>query len=200
MNYIVSFLYLITSNEEETFFLFLGLYKNTDFHLLFQNDLSKLKQFFYIFDRLLIIYTPELNSYFFHNGIGSSFYCSAWFMTLFTNSYQNGDSRLSFILFHIWDDFILNGWWGILKAAIIMFVIYEKKILSLTYDEMLGFLFNDVLKFGFFNEKVYFLYEKIFNQINFPCELFNSLENEYIQGLKVSESFEVMKRSCINEE
>lgn len=187
MNYIISFLYLVTNDERDTFYLFLGLYDNTDFQNIFLNDLAKLKQFFYIFDRLLILYTPELNSYFYHNSIGSSFYCSPWFMTLFTNCYQTVDNRLSYILIKVWDEFVVNGWHAVLKTAIVLFMSYEKLILKLKYEDMLNFLFNEVLRLGFFNNDNYLKFISLWNKINFPKDLLSNLENEYIQGCKMLE-------------
>ena len=64
MNYIATFLLHITETEEEAFYLMLGLFDNTDFREIFLNDLAKLKQFFYVFERLINIYLPELNTYF----------------------------------------------------------------------------------------------------------------------------------------
>ncbi len=194
MNYIVSFVYLITKNEEETFYLFISLYQNTEFGPLFNDDLAKLKQFFYVFDRLLILYTPELNSFFYHNSIGSSFYCSPWFMTLFTNCYQSADNRLSLVLLRIWDEFLLNGWHAMLKTAIVLLMTYEKVILNLNYEEMLNFLFNEVIRSGFFNNSNYSNFDDIWSNILFPCDLLSNLENEYFQGVKILDSTDKMNK------
>ena len=64
MNYIATFLLHITETEDEAFYLMLGLFDITDFREIFLNDLAKLKQFFYVFERLINIYLPELNTYF----------------------------------------------------------------------------------------------------------------------------------------
>ena len=64
MNYIVSFMLQITNNEEDSFYLLLGLFENTDFSSIFIEELTKLKIFFYVFERLLFIYLPEIYYYF----------------------------------------------------------------------------------------------------------------------------------------
>ena len=64
MNYIASFIFQILNNEEESFYFMLSLFENTDFCNIFLDDLNKLKQYFYVFDRLLSLYLPELHSYF----------------------------------------------------------------------------------------------------------------------------------------
>jgi len=110
MNYVAAFIYEITLNkEEESFFILLGLLKFTEFADIFVNDLSRLKQFFYVFERLLHIYFPELFHYFKNNSILSSYFISPWFITLFTSGYQyiSGNPLNPKILLRIWDRFLL---------------------------------------------------------------------------------------------
>jgi len=64
MNYIATFLLHITENEEDAFFIMLGLFENTYFSEFFLNNLAKLKEFFYVFERLINIYLPELSTFF----------------------------------------------------------------------------------------------------------------------------------------
>ena len=185
MNSIVSFIYFLSQDEERTFYIFLSLYENTDFKLIFTEDLLKLKQFFYIFDRLLILYTPEINSYFYHNGLGSSFYCSSWFMTLFTGCFQGTDCRISNTIIRIWDEFIFFGWKSIIKSCILIFMSYEEIILSLKYDDSIPSLFNDIIKQGLLNEEWYTQFSNLWRKVIIPDDLLNNLENEYLQGLKI---------------
>ena len=115
MNYIASFIFQIFNNEEESFYFMLSLFENTDFCNIFLDDLNKLKQYFYVFDRLLSLYLPELHSYFkvlnFNfqlNQIIVSYFCSPWFITLFTNTYQYiGDNSHPKLILRIWDEFFL---------------------------------------------------------------------------------------------
>lgn len=109
MNYIAAFLYQLTANEEETFYLLYGLLESTEYGNIFLHDLTKLKQFFYVFERLIYIYLPELHIYFKNNSISVSYFISPWFITIFTNSYQhiNSNSTYPKILIRIWDQFLL---------------------------------------------------------------------------------------------
>jgi hypothetical protein len=108
MNYIASFLFQISKDEEETFYLMTGLFENTDFSMIFVEELSRLKLFFYIFERLISLYLPELSSYFKSSSIIVNFFCSPWFITLFTNSYQFVNCNdLPIIILRIWDEFIM---------------------------------------------------------------------------------------------
>lgn len=108
MNYIASFLFQLVKNEEETFFLMYGLFENTDFSQIFVDDLIKLKQYFYAFDRLIGLFLPELHYYFKSNSVLVNYFSSSWFITLFTNSIQYLPSRENpKVVLHIWDQFIL---------------------------------------------------------------------------------------------
>jgi len=79
MNYVAAFLfnmlYLKKSekekdeNEEETFYLFLGLFTSTKYGELFKNNLELLKKFYFILERLISIFIPELYSFFQNNNI-----------------------------------------------------------------------------------------------------------------------------------
>ena len=108
MNYIAAFIYQMTNDEEEAFYFLYGILSSTEYGHIFLNDLVKLKQFFYVFERLLFIYLPELHIYFKNNSILVSYFISPWFITLFTNSYQYINSSTSpKILIRIWDDFLM---------------------------------------------------------------------------------------------
>lgn len=64
MNYIASFLLLLVTNEEDAFYFMYSLFDTTDFGAIFLDDLKKLKQYFYVFERLLFLYLPEIYYYF----------------------------------------------------------------------------------------------------------------------------------------
>ncbi len=111
MNYMAAFLLELTANEEEAFFMLIGLLTNTEYGTLFTDNLFKLKQFFYVIDRLIQLYMPELHVYFKNNSIMVSFFSSAWFITIFSSCYQNiPEVNNPKVLLRIWDDFIIvNG-------------------------------------------------------------------------------------------
>ena len=60
MNYIVELLLEIT-NEEKAFYIFLSFFYNTEYNKIFNKDLNKLKNFYYIFNRLISLFEPELH-------------------------------------------------------------------------------------------------------------------------------------------
>jgi hypothetical protein len=107
MNYIASFIINFLENEKEAFYLFYGIIEHTNYSEIFLDDLFKLKQYFYVFDRLMSLQLPELHAYFKSNSIVSNFFASSWFITLFTNSVIHSLSEKPKILLYILDKFFL---------------------------------------------------------------------------------------------
>jgi hypothetical protein len=180
MNYIAAFLLNVIENEEEVFYFFISLLKNTEYGSLFHNDLEKLKKYFYVFERILNVLVPELYEYLKNNNISTSFYVAPWFITLFTCCYQFVKNKENpKIIFRIWDLFIFSGWKNIIKIGISLLKHFEKKLLSLSYEDLLHFLITDIIKSDFFdNENLNSLF---YITINFKIEsgLIESIEKEY---------------------
>lgn len=181
MNFIVYFLQLLTGNdEEETFYLFLSLNRTSEFNDTFHSDFEKLKQFFYSVDRIISLYLPQLNSCLYKNNIGSGTYCSTWFTTLFTYNFKNNDENLNFLTLKIWNDFIIYGFYSIFKTALLLFKYNENNILSLPNDEILSYLFNNLISSGVFSNKNFISSVNLLDEIYLPYELMVSLQNEYV--------------------
>jgi hypothetical protein len=88
MNSIVAFLYELFG-EEDAFYIFLSFFHSTQYILVFDKNLTKLNEFFYVFNRIISLSEPELSSWFKINGVNVNFFATPWFITLFTGSYQN---------------------------------------------------------------------------------------------------------------
>ena len=180
MNYIVAFLLSITENEEDTFYLFLSLLINTDYGSLFSDDLEKLKKFFYVFERLINIFLPELYSYFLDNNINVSYFISPWFITLFTDVYPHVSNLTEpKIILRIWDLFLFNGWNSIIKIGISIIKHFENKLLTLTFETLLRFLINDIIKSDFFENENFDTLTYITLNFKIGAGLITNLENEY---------------------
>lgn len=199
MNYIASFIYQLSMDEQETFYLMLGLFENTDFSLIFVDDLSKLKVFFHIFERLISLYLPELSSFFRSNSVIVNFFCSPWFITLFTNTFQfvsNTQQDQPRLILKIWDEFIMviilyiniqKGWKAIFKVGIVLLNNYQDTLIQLKYEDLLHFLINDLIKSGFFQNSNYEYFTDMMDKIDLKTELINNLENEYNQDKKIKD-------------
>ena len=60
MNYIMGFLFLFFNNEEDTFKFYVNLVEKR-LYSIFSLNYEKLKLHFYLLDRLLEIYCPEIH-------------------------------------------------------------------------------------------------------------------------------------------
>ena len=180
MSYIGSFLIQLTDNEEETFYLMFGIVQNTEFTSIFLSDLQKLKIFFYDFDRLIAIFVPEAYSLLTHNNIKVNYFCTSWFLTMFSNSSLIVEPENSpKIILKIWDEFFLKGWKAFLTTGLIIMKINEEKINHLKPEQILQFLVSDVLKSDFFDEKFFESYLEMSQKFYIKNKLLRNLEAEY---------------------
>jgi len=78
---------------------------------------------------------------------------------------------------------------------------YESSLLQLQYEELLHFLINDVIKFGFFKNSNYDYYLNLSKNLKLPSGLISNLENEFVLEIKVKEIEEKRKeiKKNINE-
>lgn len=180
MNYIAYLLYEICGSEEEAFQIFNSLLTSTPYGDLFLNELLVLNKYFYVFDRLIFIYLPEIYEHLKNNDISSKLFVTPWFITLFCNSYKNNkDMRNPKVLIWILDLFIINGWKSIIKIGICLMKHFETKILSYDSEELLHFLISDVLKDNFFQNENYDNLRNIFDELKIGKSLIQNIEKEY---------------------
>ena len=189
MNFISSFLLQINNyNEEETFYFLLSIIENTEFSVIYTENLNKLKCFFFIFERLIHIYTPEVYFIFISNNINVNYFSPSWFLTLFTNSCSiiNLDKQPE-ILLNIWDFFFLKGWKALLNIGILIIIKFEKKLINSVYEEIIHFLINGVLESEFFDNSFIKEFHKLKEKYKIKKELIESLEKEYLFENKENE-------------
>ena len=186
MNYVASFIIHLMNDEEEIFYFLISLFNNTNYGKLFLNDFSKLKKYFYFFERLLNIYLPEVYLYFINYNINVSFFISSWFITIFTNSYTKKNyGKEPKILMKIWDLLLIKGIKSFLIIGLSMIKYFENKLLSLGFEKLLRFLITDILESEFFINENYDKALKIIMDFKFPKELMDNLEKEYEIKLKI---------------
>ena len=180
MNYIAYFFYEMCGEEEEAFQLFNCLLSSTKYGDLFFNELSRLNKYFYVFDRLIFIYLPEIALHLKNKDLSVRYFVSPWFITLFTNSFKNiKDLNNPKVLIWILDMFIISGWKSIIKIGLCLMKHFEIKILSCDLEELLHFLINDVLKYDFFQNENYDNLRNIYEKLKIENALIENIENEY---------------------
>ena len=185
MQYIVLFL-MELYGEEESFYLFLSLLLNTEYSLLFEQDLQKLKVFFYVFKRILSLFEPELSSFLNINNLQVDLFLPPWFITLFSSAHhflRKIEDNTSIVI-RIIDFFILYGWKSSMSIGCALLHTYEKEIMQLDFERLNKFLLNDILKQDFFLNKNINLLEKSMDEFKISKKLISNIEAEYYQDKK----------------
>ena len=118
----------------------MGLFKYTDSKSIFVKDLSKLRLFFNIFDVILKLYIPTLESYFIENKVAANYYLSAWFIALFTSLVKEGKKLEAFL--KIFDLFIIDGWKAIFNISMDILRKNEEILLTLKNEGLFHYLTN----------------------------------------------------------
>jgi len=179
LHMLTNFLHQILGNEKETFYLLMGIIKNTEVTKIFLKDLNELKILFKIFEKLINIFIPEIYTFFKLNNLKVEFFCAPWFVTLFSNSSQKVDNKnLPLIVLKILDNFFIKGWKIIINVGLILLKINEEKIFRLNYENILQFLINNILKTEFFENSFVDKFDDMIHEFKIPKKLIKDLELE----------------------
>jgi hypothetical protein len=84
----------------------------------FTDNFSNLQMNFYLVDKLNELFIPDLWQHFKEERLLPVFYCSSWFITLFTNSLQY--TERSYIVEDILDFYFAEGIKGLLKCIVVI--------------------------------------------------------------------------------
>ena len=183
MNFICQFLLDATKNEEITFDIFSAILGKTNYGNLIIDEFSLMKKYFYVFERLINLYLPELSILLKQNNVLPSYYISPWFITLFTHSFVENQIK---VLLRIFDLFILDGWIAIIKIGLMLLKHYQKVLMEMNFEELLNFLINDLKeKYDFFNNNNYEKFMELYQDIKIPKGLVSNIENEYELEMKI---------------
>ena len=177
MNFICQFLLEVTKDEEKAFDIFSAILCKTKYGNLITDEFSLMKKYFYVFERLINLYLPELSILLKQNNVLPSYYISPWFITLFTHSFIGNQTKL---LLKIFDLFVLDGWIAIIKIGLMLLKHYQKVLMEMNFEELLNFLINDLKeKYDFFNNNNYEKFMELYQDVKIPKGLVSNIENEY---------------------
>ena len=144
MNFIAGFLLMVLHDEETAFKALIQLVDRFSMAQLFNSDLPMLKLFFYQLDRLVSIFEPELHSHFKDEMINSSYFASAWFITIFTNCIKNPprdeetqEIKVNENIMQLWDYFLVSGWKAILKMGLFVLKDGSEELLMRSFEDIL---------------------------------------------------------------
>ena len=83
---------------------------------------------------------PDLANHFSNEGITSSYFAAAWFITLFTNQLNQNTDENSVVnegLLMLWDYFLVSGWKAILKLSLYVISSDHEALMQMSFDEIL---------------------------------------------------------------
>ena len=188
MNYIIAYLLELTKNEEDSFYIMLGLL-NSNFKTLFENDLNKLTIFFYVLEKLIYLKIPEIYEYFKLNKIETNYFSSAYFITLFTNIYPNTNFNINLALINIFDNFIFYGWKNVFSCLLAV-LYYNKNIIieKKNSEDIITYLISEMNKSDIFkNENIdifcnlsekFKISKKLYEELNEEKQLESKIEDD----------------------
>ena len=178
MSCIGQFLLDITNGDDEySFHIFSAIINKTNYSKLFSNNFDYMKKYFYVFERLINIYLPELDIILRKHNVSPSFYITPWFITLFTHNYSSNHNK---VLIRIFDTFVLDGWTCIIRIGLLLLKYYQNYIFDLKFEEILQFLINEInKKYDFFNNSNYNKFIELYHEMKIPKGLVSNIENEY---------------------
>ena len=146
INYVSTFLYEMTHNEEDCVLILSGLFYSTEYSEIFSKNMEKMQKYLYVLERLINLYLPKIQYHLKENRLELNFFANPIFISLFTNIYLSlPDNDFSFLL-EIWDDFILNGWKTIFTDILAILKQNEKKILSLSGQKLIKYLSDGITR------------------------------------------------------
>ena len=184
MSFIGQFLLVITKyDEERSFDVFSALITKANYGNLMIDNFEQMKKYFYVFERLINIYLPDLDIILKKNNVSASYYITPWFITLFTNSFCINHTKL---LLRIFDMFVLDGWICIIRIGLLLLKHYQSFLIEMKFEEILQFLINELKeKYDFFNNSNYDKFIELYHEMKIPKGLVINIENEYELNKKV---------------
>jgi len=86
MNYIAGLLLMVFQDPEIAFYCLINIVGRFGIAALFDQEFPRLKQYFYILDRLIGLKDQALQDHFKEENITTTLFASAWFITMYTNT------------------------------------------------------------------------------------------------------------------
>jgi len=88
---------------------------------------------------MLCLTHPTLYTQFDQEDVTSSYYASAWFITVFTNSLQRNVSaqepyEVNESLLQLWDYFLVGGWKAITKAGLYLMQLQRTELEDKSFE------------------------------------------------------------------
>lgn len=177
LNYVAGTLYWIMQDEELAFRCLAAMFGYLELESLYEDRLSKLKESYYVLDRLVGMNLPDLHYAFQARMVSSSHFATSWILTMFGNLLHYNSDKAE-VLFAIWDDILLRGWKPIFKACLAILQRLAPLLITMAFEEMMLVLTTAVKPdciVDVFDEELMAEY----NKVTVNNELINELRGEY---------------------
>ena len=119
-----------------SFVCFMNIILSPNILPFYRLDEINIKKRLDLFNEIFKLNLPKAYLHFQENEVFPEHYLLEWFMTLFT---RNLNIELAL---RIWDIYMIEGIFVLYKTAIVIFLLDEKKILSMDFGEIMNFLKN----------------------------------------------------------
>ena len=190
INLLCGFLLEITNNEEETFYLMMGIYEKTKFIEILENNLEKLNYYFKILFKLIFLFLPKIYAQFNKHKIKDNFFTMNYFITLFTYVYSSFKDVENLFLIRTFDDFLLSGWKKMFINLLIILKYNQNKIINFDENQLLNYLSNDLFKSEIFDNKNFEIYLKMKNEFkNINNKIIKDLEEEIKLKIEIDRKY-----------
>ena len=150
MNFIAGALIELIEEEEKIFWIFLSFIDNIDLNLLFLRNMPDYCIRVYQLNYYIKLYYPDLFIHFKKHQIHPDIFFSKWILTIFANYLP------FYLLYKIWDLFIIDKWKAIFRISIILLGLMKDKIITLDLDDFCLFFkskeIKDMISFKYISE------------------------------------------------
>jgi len=119
----VAAFFLLYFDEERAFRHLRTLFRSQELDRLYAHHFPKLFETFFIHEHLLAVYYPKILDHLEHFQIGTSFYATRWYLTLFLGLPYMVAAR-------VWDLFLFFGFDILLHAGITLLSYFSEKLLK----------------------------------------------------------------------
>lgn len=170
MNYLAG-IFLIYYKQEELAYKMLCQLLELRMMSTFTDNFQNLQMNFYTVDRLNELFIPELWQHFKEERLVPVFYCSSWFITIFTNTLQYTDK--SHIVEWVMDFYFSEGLKGLLKCIVVILKHLKRRFVKISFDQIMNHL-SDLTKKELFTNIQYVKYIEDKKTLNI-----GQLENKY---------------------
>ena len=139
LNYVAGLMLMLFDDEEVAFRALITIVERYELVNLFNRELPKLKMHFYTMDRLIGVADTELHSHLKEEGISTTLFASAWFITIFTNTLKENAENgvLNESLMQVWDYFLCSGWKAVIKVTTYIITSHRHILKELPFEDIL---------------------------------------------------------------